>query len=959
MERLAADGKMKNLDFSQNATFDGTISGTVDVAGKYGRARTFDGVDDNIVAGGTVVTAVPITAMAWVKGDSTQTSTSGIVMGNIMNTSATGGWRFMWDKTNTRIVVQYHDGVALRTVNGTSGSIPAGTYAHVAVLLVANGGNTDVSVYINGVLNSGPTTATGQPAAGNAINWRLGMDNAANQFKGDVDAPYVYGRALGVSEILDAMNASAWDLLQNNVEVRFRETGAPKEWFRGRIRDRVADEVANEAKIGVVDNAVIMADAKWLDRRTFPQVPAGVTMDEIMNSPEGEPKNGQVLRWDMESLTDAGDMRDLSGNANNGTITGAASVNGKWGLARNFDVSTENVSAADSASLSITGAFTVAAWVRVGTEGSDVSVAIFRKHTGELSGGTGYAVGLRHLIPTGDRQLLARTDGTATNGNTFNVAVGTKFHIAVTKAAGSATPVFYVNGAVVGGGVALGDPTDNAMAGQTGAAFPNVGVGIPFGGSQDIDEVQVYNRALSATEIGVLAGVAILQGGVGTVDSFTAVGFRSEDEQRLYLVDALARAVAGEWFVDRDANDKDRMNLVSRIGSASPTDSFRFGQTAVLQDRKYDTETVVNDWVAIGNDATKQLKSRNFQATTLRTTLSADLTAVGTTATVVSTTGFPTTGNLFIGAERVNYTGTTATTFTGLTRAYTADGYPSLAAYAHNSGIEVWLHSDNDATPDSYYTPFTPQNGSSVKAWGLRSGTYTDQFYNDQNALDRLAQRLSGKFKDPRESVIVQVYEETIVADIGDAVTLLDENGAAFFNSPYRVFTIEYDHSNATWILELGNYRDTFDRRVAEVRDDAGDAMYYAASAATTGVASYSATNVTLTTTTETTIITATGLGIRAGQKVAVRTRAQLTTGTLTATVTPRVRRGTGTGGALVGEANAITNPTAAGGTDEYRKDVTDTAQNDDPIYTFSLQQGSATGNGTALESYIEITPVG
>ena len=48
------------------------------------------------------------------------------------------------------------------------------------------------------------------------------------------------------------------------------------------------------------------------------------------------------------------------------------------------------------------------------------------------------------------------------------------------------------------------------------------------------------------------------------------------------------------------------------------------------------------------------------------TRLSADLTAVGTTINVDSTTGFPESGFIQIGDERIAYSGTTATTFVGL-----------------------------------------------------------------------------------------------------------------------------------------------------------------------------------------------------------------------------------------------------------------------------------------------------
>lgn len=72
----------------------------------------------------------------------------------------------------------------------------------------------------------------------------------------------------------------------------------------------------------------------------------------------------------------------------------------------------------------------------------------------------------------------------------------------------------------------------------------------------------------------------------------------------------------------------------------------------------------------------------NNQATT---NLDGALTDSATTITVDSTTGFPTTDSVIvIGSERIFYTGTTATTFTGCTR-----GYDDSTAAAHSDNAPV------------------------------------------------------------------------------------------------------------------------------------------------------------------------------------------------------------------------------------------------------------------------------
>ena len=66
------------------------------------------------------------------------------------------------------------------------------------------------------------------------------------------------------------------------------------------------------------------------------------------------------------------------------------------------------------------------------------------------------------------------------------------------------------------------------------------------------------------------------------------------------------------------------------------------------------------------------------------TTLNGSLNDSATTITVASTTGFTSSGSLFIASEKVSYTGTTSTTFTGCTRADNG-----TTASAHSTGVFV------------------------------------------------------------------------------------------------------------------------------------------------------------------------------------------------------------------------------------------------------------------------------
>ena len=84
------------------------------------------------------------------------------------------------------------------------------------------------------------------------------------------------------------------------------------------------------------------------------------------------------------------------------------------------------------------------------------------------------------------------------------------------------------------------------------------------------------------------------------------------------------------------------------------------------------------------------------------TNLDGALTDSATTVTVNSTTGFDSTGTIFIGNEQITYTGTSSTTFTGATR-----GANSTTAAAHSDDTQV-AQFENGGGPQ--YVARTPDN---------------------------------------------------------------------------------------------------------------------------------------------------------------------------------------------------------------------------------------------------------
>jgi hypothetical protein len=112
-------------------------------------------------------------------------------------------------------------------------------------------------------------------------------------------------------------------------------------------------------------------------------------------------------------------------------------------------------------------------------------------------------------------------------------------------------------------------------------------------------------------------------------------------------------------------------------------------------------------------------------------------------------------------------------------------------------------------------------------------------------------------------------------------------------------------------------------------------------------------TDVPLVTTTETVVATLANLSTpNAGAKVILTGKAQVTTGTATTGLTPRIRRGVDITGTVVNEANVEQVEAVAGSTEGV-----DTMCEDTPgevagqSYVLTVQQAAATANGASLSA--------
>lgn len=115
-----------------------------------------------------------------------------------------------------------------------------------------------------------------------------------------------------------------------------------------------------------------------------------------------------------------------------------------------------------------------------------------------------------------------------------------------------------------------------------------------------------------------------------------------------------------------------------------------------------------------------------------------------------------------------------------------------------------------------------------------------------------------------------------------------------------------------------------------------------------------STVDVALVTTAETVIISSNLVNTpRDEAQIMILAWAQLTTGTNTTGVTPKIRRGTLVGGTLVNEANVEQVKAAAGSTEQFSTVAFEQRAASSVQYSLTLTQAAASANGSALQATI------
>lgn len=172
-------------------------------------------------------------------------------------------------------------------------------------------------------------------------------------------------------------------------------------------------------------------------------------------------------------------------NAHTCTVTGAT-----WtSLGRSFNGTSDYVNCGSGASLNLTDAVTVEAWVKPAVANAPHTIVFKDDYTDN------YALWLRSAVDEQFSFRVANTEGSWIRAGNYQANVW--YHIVGTynKDGGTNNVKLYVNGVVIGqmtGTGAITTNSDNLLIGYIGSSSWFKGL---------VGEVRIYNRALSLAEI--------------------------------------------------------------------------------------------------------------------------------------------------------------------------------------------------------------------------------------------------------------------------------------------------------------------------------------------------------------------------------------------------------------------------------------------------------------------------
>ncbi|MDD5688231.1 MAG: LamG domain-containing protein [Elusimicrobia bacterium] len=210
------------------------------------------------------------------------------------------------------------------------------------------------------------------------------------------------------------------------------------------------------------------------------------------------PVAGLVGYWKFDEGTGT-IANDSSGNGNKGTISGCNWVEGKVKSALEFNGTNAYVNCGNGASLNLTDSMTISAWVKVPEllPQNGIGPIIGKKHLGGTTFGYWLAASEYGII------TLSVSNGTVSDSGQSSTKLAANVWQMLTATFSSGKINYYYNGVLFDSDnisasiTTISSGSENLAIGASSA----MDAGGPYFFKGIIDEVKLYNRALSADEI--------------------------------------------------------------------------------------------------------------------------------------------------------------------------------------------------------------------------------------------------------------------------------------------------------------------------------------------------------------------------------------------------------------------------------------------------------------------------
>jgi hypothetical protein len=372
---------------------------------------------------------------------------------------------------------------------------------------VWNSSATTLSLYINGVLTAANTSAL-TPDSGSGYPLTIGNFLGTYFMNGIVDEVRVYSRALSASDVLTLYNSTATacaspvgyagDLIYNAGTYHVPQYCDGLNWQPiGPVSVPGAGGAGCSSPSGSEGDMVYNSDKhtlQYCDGTNW--ISAGGTSTATTN--------GLVGWWNLDEGSGTS-AADSSGNGNTGTTqnTPTWTASGEINGALTLNGTNQDVAATETPSLILAGSWTASAWVKVAalpTSGNNV--LLVSKSTNGGGNAPNYSIGIDNTGGVIRWQTWFMDTGSGNNGIYYTATINLNTWYFVTGVWDNTAKnlYLYVNGTQVGS--TLNVPGVSPLT--TGGNTLDIGDHHGFAGSYlngTIDDVRVYNRALSAAEV--------------------------------------------------------------------------------------------------------------------------------------------------------------------------------------------------------------------------------------------------------------------------------------------------------------------------------------------------------------------------------------------------------------------------------------------------------------------------